>query len=179
MQAYYDLFQCWVRYRVGFIRLSCIYVDVCLWNGNQYYREKKCNILKVFYLGFNHLSILVICMIVPSKVVLVHMNISFISKMPSSKQKREKKQTKVRRLKRNRNILFERKWHLTRNLATMLPLKSKLSGKFQPFNAIDKEVSKCWKIVEFQLRWKILRHFRRPKQWVPLIELLIPIDPFP
>ena len=41
MQAYYDLFQCWVRYRVGFNLLSCIYVDVCLWNVNQYYREKK------------------------------------------------------------------------------------------------------------------------------------------
>ena len=25
-----DLFQCWVRYRVGFILLSCVYVDVCL-----------------------------------------------------------------------------------------------------------------------------------------------------
>ena len=36
-------------------------------------------------------------------------------------------------------ILFyiERKWLLTRNLATILPLKSKLSEKFQRFNAID------------------------------------------
>ena len=41
MQAYYDLFQCWVRYRVGFNLLSCIYVDVCLSNVNQYYREKR------------------------------------------------------------------------------------------------------------------------------------------
>ena len=40
-QAYYDLFQCWVWYHVGFILLSCIYVDVCLWNVNQYYREKN------------------------------------------------------------------------------------------------------------------------------------------
>ena len=39
-QAYYDLFQCWVRYRVGFILLSCIYVDVFLWTLNQYYRKK-------------------------------------------------------------------------------------------------------------------------------------------
>ena len=59
-------------------------------------------------------------MAVPSKVVLVHMNISFIWKIPSSKQKREKKR-KIRRL-RNRIILSERKWHLTRNLATMSPL---------------------------------------------------------
>ena len=28
-------------------------------------------------------------------------------------------------------------WHLVRNLATTLPLKSKLSGKSQRFNAID------------------------------------------
>ena len=36
-------------------------------------------------------------------------------------------------------ILFytERKWLLMRNVATTLPLKSKLSGKFQHFNAID------------------------------------------
>ena len=38
-----DLFQCWVRYHVGFILLSCIYVDVCLWNVNQYYRKKNIN----------------------------------------------------------------------------------------------------------------------------------------
>ena len=29
------------------------------------------------------------------------------------------------------------KWLLKRNLATILPLKSKLPGKFQRFNAID------------------------------------------
>ena len=39
MQVYYDLFQCWVQYRVGFTFLRCIYVDVCLWNVNQYYRK--------------------------------------------------------------------------------------------------------------------------------------------
>ena len=43
---------------------------------------------------------------------------------------------------------IERKWLLTRNLATVLPLKSKLSGTFQHFNAID-GVSKCWQIVKF------------------------------
>ena len=46
-------------------------------------------------------------------------------------------------------ILFyiERKWLLLRNLARILPLKSKLSGKFQCFNAIDggiKILKKSW-----------------------------------
>ena len=47
-------------------------------------------------------------------------------------------------------ILFyiQRKWLLMRNLARMLHLKSKLSEKFQCFNAIM-EVSKYWKKVEF------------------------------
>ena len=48
-------------------------------------------------------------------------------------------------------ILFyiERKWLLMRNLATVLPLKSKLSGKLQRF-IIMVEVSKNWKIVKFR-----------------------------
>ena len=54
MQAYYDLFQCWVQYCIGFIYLlyynymifflfffKCIYVDVYLQNLNQYYRKKN------------------------------------------------------------------------------------------------------------------------------------------
>ena len=43
-----------------------------------------------------------------------------------------------------------------RNLAAVLLLKTKLSGKFQRFNSFDgsfeialTEVSKCWKIVAF------------------------------
>ena len=36
-------------------------------------------------------------------------------------------------------ILF--KWLLMRNLATILPLKSKLSGKFQRFNSIDGRIA--------------------------------------
>ena len=40
MQAYFWLVQCWVRHRVVFILLSCIYEDVCLWKVNQYYRKK-------------------------------------------------------------------------------------------------------------------------------------------
>ena len=42
-----------------------------------------------------------------------------------------------------------RKWLLMRNLVTILPLKSKLSGKFQHFNVIDESI-KCWKIAGFQ-----------------------------
>ena len=34
----------------------------------------------------------------------------------------------------------ERKWLLMRNVATLLPLKSNLSGKFQHFSAIDRRV---------------------------------------
>ena len=53
-----------------------------------------------------------------------------------------------------------------RNLAIILPLKSKLSGKFQRFNTLLK-VSKYWKIVELwkiQLIFKNVKHFKRPKQ---------------
>ena len=47
-------------------------------------------------------------------------------------------------------ILFyiERKWLLMRMLFTILPLKSKLSGKFNRFNAINRNI-KMLKIVEF------------------------------
>ena len=47
-------------------------------------------------------------------------------------------------------ILFysERKWLLLRNLATILPLKRKLSGKFQRFNAINRSI-KMLKVIEF------------------------------
>ena len=40
------------------------------------------------------------------------------------------------------NLLFyiERKWLLTRKLVTILPLKFKLSRKFQRFNAIDRSI---------------------------------------
>ena len=47
-------------------------------------------------------------------------------------------------------ILFyiERKWLLMRNVVVILPLKSKLSGKFQRFNAINNN-TEMLKIVEF------------------------------
>ena len=42
---------------------------------------------------------------------------------------------------------IERKWLLMRNLATILPLKSKLSGKFQLFNAIERSINMFNKIL--------------------------------
>ena len=59
-------------------------------------------------------------------------------------------------------INIERKWLLKINVATILPLKSTLPGKFQLFNAILIEVSKCWKIeiyrniqtFAFQVIWE-------------------------
>ena len=62
---------------------------------------------------------------------------------------------------------IERKWLLMRNLATILPLKSKLSGKFQRFNAVNgsiKMLKNAWIAKKFQLKWKIVNHFIRPKQ---------------
>ena len=68
-------------------------------------------------------------------------------------------------------LLFsvEKTWLLMRNLATISPLKYRLSGKFQRFNAIDGR-SKCWKIVAFP-KWKIVKHFTRPKQQAALKKL--------
>ena len=45
-------------------------------------------------------------------------------------------------------VFFVVLFHIERNLVAMLPLKSKLSGKFQRFNAIDKSIEML-KIVEF------------------------------
>ena len=73
-------------------------------------------------------------------------------------------------------ILFyiERKWFLLKNLAAMLHLKSKSSGKLQPFIAIDGsiEMLKNSSIsMKFQLKWKIIKHFARPKQRAALRKL--------
>ena len=45
-------------------------------------------------------------------------------------------------------LYIERKWLLKRNLATILPLKSKLSEKFS-VSMLLMEVSEYWKIVKF------------------------------
>ena len=61
----------------------------------------------------------------------------------------------------------ERKWLLMRNLAVILLLKTKLSGKFQRFNAINRSIEmlkNIWISKKFQLKWKIVKYFARPKQ---------------
>ena len=74
-------------------------------------------------------------------------------------------------------ILFyiERKWLLMRNLATILPLKSKLSGKFQPFNAI------VGSIAMIRNGWisNIVRHFTMPKQRAALKKKLFSLPQLP
>ena len=47
-----------------------------------------------------------------------------------------------------------------RNLVTISPLKSKLSGKFQLFNAIDGSIE----VPTFLIKINILKHFMKPKQ---------------
>ena len=42
-------------------------------------------------------------------------------------------------------------------MRNVLPLKSKLSGQFQRFNAIDGSIE--------MLKWKIVKDFAGPKQW--------------
>ena len=69
-------------------------------------------------------------------------------------------------------ILFyiRRKWLLMRNLATILPLKSKLPGKLQHFNAIAGS-AEMLKVVEFPkvpIKMKKCKHFTRQKQPVAL-----------
>ena len=76
------------------------------------------------------------------------------------------------------NLMFyiERKWLLIINLAAILPLKSQLSGKFQHFNAIDRSLKllkKSLNFQKFQLKWKIAKHFLRPKQRAALRKLFI------
>ena len=54
-------------------------------------------------------------------------------------------------------LYIERKWLLMRNLATILPLKSKLSGKFERFNAIGGSIEmlkNSW-ISKFSIKMKI------------------------
>ena len=76
-------------------------------------------------------------------------------------------------------ILFyiERKWLLMRNLARILPWKSKLSGKFQRFSAIDGELLKCWKRVEFpkiSIKMKNCKTFCEAQTASRLMEIVQP-----
>ena len=58
-------------------------------------------------------------------------------------------------------LYTERKWPLKRNLATILPLKSKLSGKFQSLNAIDGsiEVLNIFEFPEISTKIKSFKTF--------------------
>ena len=77
-------------------------------------------------------------------------------------------------------ILFsiERKWLLMRNLARILPLKSKLTGKFQLFSAIAlMELLKCWKRVEFpkiSIKMKNFKTFCKAQTASRLMEIVQP-----
>ena len=72
-------------------------------------------------------------------------------------------------------LYTERKWLFMGNIITILPLKSKLSGKFLLFNSIDGRVEmlqNSWlNVQKFQLKWKFLKHFTRPKQRAALRKL--------
>ena len=77
-------------------------------------------------------------------------------------------------------ILFyiERKWLLMKNFVAILPLKSKLSGKSQRFNAIaiDRSI-KMLKIVEFSktsIKTKNCKIFYKPQTASPLKEIIQP-----
>ena len=59
---------------------------------------------------------------------------------------------------------IERKWLLAIDLATAFPLKSKLSGKFLHFNAIDGSIdilNKSW--ISKSYKWEISKNLTRPK----------------
>ena len=60
---------------------------------------------------------------------------------------------------------IERKCFLKRNLATILPLKSKLSGKFQSFNTIDGSIGmlkNSW-ISQISIKMKKFKTFYKVK----------------
>ena len=80
-------------------------------------------------------------------------------------------------------ILFyiEGKWLLMRNVAKILPLKSKLSGKLQRFNAIDRSIemlqNSFQKFSKISIKIKNWEFFERPKQWAALRKLIsLPLD---
>ena len=74
-----------------------------------------------------------------------------------------------------------------RNLAIILPLtlKSKLSRKFQRFNAIDGSIEmlkNSWISKKFQLKWKIKKEFHeaqkasKSKEIIPPLTTPTPLD---
>ena len=68
------------------------------------------------------------------------------------------------------------------NWAANLPLKFELSGKLQSFNTADgsiKMLKNSWFFKNFYIKWKIVKHFARPKQPAALRKLfnLLPFHP--
>ena len=64
-------------------------------------------------------------------------------------------------------VLYWEKVTSYEKFSCSLPFKSKLSAKFQLFNAIDRSMEmlkNSWIFQKFQLKWKIVKHFVRPKQ---------------
>ena len=66
-----------------------------------------------------------------------------------------------------------------RNLAIILPLtlKSKLSGKFQRFSAIDgssEMLKNSWISKKFQLKWKIKKEFHEAQTMRKSKEIISP-----
>ena len=60
---------------------------------------------------------------------------------------------------------IERKWLLMRSLATILPLKSKLSQKFQRFNTLDRfsiKMKNCKTLYEVQTTSRLKEIFQPP-----------------
>ena len=60
---------------------------------------------------------------------------------------------------------IERKWLLMRSLATILPLKSKLSRKFQRFNTLDRfsiKMKNCKTLYEVQTASRLKEIFQPP-----------------
>ena len=76
-------------------------------------------------------------------------------------------------------ILFyiQRKWLLVRNLAAVLPLKCKLSGKFQRFNAMDRNIEMLNRIVEFSkisIKMKNCKTFCKAQIAIRFMEIIQP-----
>ena len=76
-------------------------------------------------------------------------------------------------------ILFyiERRWHLTRKLLTILPLKSKLSGKSQRFNALDRSIKmlkNSWIFKNINLKEKHFKRFWKAEAASHLKEVIQP-----
>ena len=73
------------------------------------------------------------------------------------------------------SFCIERKRFLMRNLATILPLKPKLSGKFQRFNAIDgsiKLLKKSWISKKIPVKIKNCKAFYKTQTASRLNEII-------